>query len=486
MFSFRLVTIVPYYNAIATLIFMSTVTMAYNPNDNVSDGITTPNVTANNIDAIVTDPPPPNQCSAQIYCNTCICGSGTRSLPECKRDSDDCGWNHDLGKCAYQAPDEQLAPGFINQASSCPPEDNKDASDWIIGVALAVASGFMTNFGTTIQKHSHTKNSLLPPEMRKAYVRQPLWWAGFGVFMISQFCALGSLSFTAQSIVSSLSSISVLLNVPNSYFFLHEKVVKRDILGACVICAGSVLLILYGPHTPQDGVDLTYLYGRFVSTPFLIYMCLIVPMVVTAMVAIPAIEKRLAGSRAGPDAEGTTSVSDRAWWERVLLFCYPFTAGALPAFSMLLGKATGELIRLSFQGDNMMIYPSTYVIFVLTIIVGLYGVHYLNLGMVKYEVRFLIPSVFALTVTCSSIQDVVFFDEFREVTEKQLVLFPMAVVLTILGVCLLSGQSKTDENEKYMLSPASHGLAGHQHPSSSNATALLNRAERDSIENIKL
>eukprot|EP01006_Ploeotia_vitrea_P045567 TRINITY_DN66953_c8_g2_i3.p1 TRINITY_DN66953_c8_g2~~TRINITY_DN66953_c8_g2_i3.p1 ORF type:complete len:651 (+),score=298.78 TRINITY_DN66953_c8_g2_i3:176-2128(+) len=127
-----------------------------------------------------------------------------------------------------------------------------------------------------------------------------------------------------------------------------------------------------------------------------------------------------------------------------LSFAYPAFSGLVGSVTVLLAKIGAELLKSSFEGHNQFVYPSTWVICGGALVSGATQIHWINLGLKKFDQLVVVPAFFVVYTTFSIIGGAVFFEELAHFSTTEWVLFPVGTCITFCGVYLLSTSSKVE------------------------------------------
>jgi uncharacterized membrane protein len=107
---------------------------------------------------------------------------------------------------------------------------------WIVGVFLAALASLISNLGVTLQKLLHNQ-TLEKGGDRSKYYNQPLWWLGVSLVVLGSLADFAALSFSPQSMIAPLGSLTLVSNVIFAPYLLKEKIgaLSYDIY-VCVCC----------------------------------------------------------------------------------------------------------------------------------------------------------------------------------------------------------------------------------------------------------
>ena len=90
------------------------------------------------------------------------------------------------------------------------------SADFWIGVCSAIAGSLTLNLGINIQKLAFVRRAALPVRVlavQGGIYRNPLWVFGLIIFLIGNAGDAVGLTFTAQSVITPLGSVSLVSNV---------------------------------------------------------------------------------------------------------------------------------------------------------------------------------------------------------------------------------------------------------------------------------
>ena len=130
--------------------------------------------------------------------------------------------------------------------------DERPPSYKIIGVCLAVASGFFIGVSFIFSKKgllkANEKYDEIPGE-GYGYLKNVWWWGGMSLMVIGEICNFVAYAFTDAILVACLGALSVVVATVLSAIFLKERLSAVGIVG-CVLCIlGSVSIALNIPSS---------------------------------------------------------------------------------------------------------------------------------------------------------------------------------------------------------------------------------------------
>jgi glucose uptake protein GlcU len=126
----------------------------------------------------------------------------------------------------------------------------------------------------------------------------------------------------------------------------------------------------------------------------------------------------------------------------------------LGSITLLSAKIIAEIVKSASLGNPEFSKFSTYFFIFLIFALGAAQIHVLNLGLRKFDQIVVIP-VFSVSLeTFSILVGILYFEEYRNFSLTQALLFPVAIAITFIGVYITAKgqkeQDEQDENSKYI------------------------------------
>lgn len=326
---------------------------------------------------------------------------------------------------------------------------------WYIGVAVAIASQFISNLGSIIQKLSHLKEDDKMEKHRRTYAARPLWWIGMALVIAGSIGDFGALALAPQSIVATLGCLTLVAQVIWAPLILGERLTVRHYFSTGVIITGVVLALVFGPHTDAS-FDFNILIGRFKTTGFIIYATITLALAAAIFGVIKYIEavfdlptKPMLSDYFDDRTQRMNHSAGR--FHRV---AYGFLSGLVGAQSVLLGKCIAELIAMTAKSGstvNMFTRAATYIVLLLLIVSVVGQIHFLNEGTARFQSLYVLP-VFQATWTLTSVVGgLVVFNEWSKIDTTMsgtAALFIVGIGVTLLGVFYLMNTPAVTEVDR--------------------------------------
>lgn len=307
------------------------------------------------------------------------------------------------------------------------------AYSWVIAVAFCVGGAIISNLGVNLQKMAHTRKQ----SGRGSY--RALWLIGFvGITggAIGDFAALG---FGAESVVAPLGSMTLVANVVLAPLLLKEVISKSDLVNTFLIVAGCVLAVAFASH--KDCLyTLDALFALYRTAAFGIYASTITVIILVWLVVIRWMERRLRVY-----GEGHRKYRSVFKFHR---FSYAAISGIVGSQSILFAKTSVELVMDSARGGTLfLLNPLSYLILLAMGSTVTLQIYWLNCGLARWEALYNVPVFQAFWILVSVVGGGVFYREFQGFTPLNWLMFPAGVLLTVVGVIMLSQRDTTKVQE---------------------------------------
>ncbi|XP_028803956.1 probable magnesium transporter NIPA3 isoform X2 [Neltuma alba] len=234
------------------------------------------------------------------------------------------------------------------------------------GVILALlSSGFIG--ASFIIKKKGLKRAAVASGVRAGvggyyYLLEPLWWLGMITMIVGEVANFVAYAFAPAVIVTPLGALSIIVSAILAHIILKEKLHHLGILG-CVMCiVGSVIIVIHAPKEhPIESV--TEIWTMATQPAFLVYLCSVVVLVfILVFHFVPSC--------------GHTNV-----------LVYTGICSLSGSLSVMSVKALGTSLKLTFEGNNQLIYPETWFFMLIVAICVVTQMNYLNKGRVLPKVR---------------------------------------------------------------------------------------------------
>ncbi|KAJ1620157.1 magnesium transporter, partial [Pavlovales sp. CCMP2436] len=290
-----------------------------------------------------------------------------------------------------------------------------------LGVAASLIGDVVLNFGINLQRFAHIKLEKLPIGERVHYTRHPIWIGGFIIFLVGNLGDAVGLSFTPQSVITPIGSVSLVSNLLFARVLLKEQINISTLVGVFLI-VGGVVTIVTTSNTACTVETLDTLLARWRRTDFVIFTVCQIVVLACLNAYVYRVERRMK-----LESEGTTKCL-LDWQGRRLRVAYPILASMYATWTVLLIKSIGELIKETFRGNNQLLRWETYMLLIGVIISAPSQLRYLNAGLRHFEALFIVPVFYVFWIFGSITVGGIYFDEFMGFKQWQYGVFAAGVV----------------------------------------------------------
>ena len=162
----------------------------------------------------------------------------------------------------------------------------RPASYKIVGLMLAIASGFCIGTSFVIKKHGLLQaNAKYHEEAGEgySYLKNAWWWLGMTLMIVGEVCNLVAYAFTDAILVTPMGALSVVVCAILSTIFLKERLSFVGKVGCFNCIVGSVVIAVNAPE--QSAVARIQDMKKWVLAPgFLSYAGVVI--IVSAVIAL--------------------------------------------------------------------------------------------------------------------------------------------------------------------------------------------------------
>lgn len=336
-------------------------------------------------------------------------------------------------------------------------EANAEVPDFWVGVVASLAGSILINLGANLQRVAHVRLEAQPMEGRVHYMCHPVWIVGFAIFLIGNLGDAVGLSFTPQSVITPIGSVSLISNLLFAWLLLQERIGPATYGGVFLIIAGVVMIVTSSNY--QCSVEtVETLLLRWQQPLFLIFTAFHFLLLSLVNAYVWRYEVRMRRVSAG-------TIACLADWEgRRLRLAYAILASMYATWTVLLIKSVGELLKATFRGNNQMRRWEAYMLLVGALLSGPLQLRYLNAGLRHFESLFIVPVFYGFWVFGSVTVGGIFFGEFGSYGVRQYVVFVLGILTNIVGVGVLASRSIDSRDVPALDLSASPALGGAIYP----------------------
>lgn len=309
-----------------------------------------------------------------------------------------------------------------------------------VGIALAIFSAILRNIGLSLQKLAHLREHTRLQEEATFGTRvslsnsttscfqRPLWLTGLVLMVGSGIGDFLSLGFAPQSIIAPLSSFTLVANVFLAPIILKESVTKRDYISTLIIGAGCSLTVVFASHAESD-YSVDSLFELFTAAGFFVYML---------AVGLSFVALFITNSRFDVVRRTDSSLYEQRY-KAIHRITAPAMAGLAGSQNVLFAKSASQLMIFLAEGKTEVFARyETYLVFIVFLLAIVFEVKWLNEALMRFDATFVVPVFQILWIAVSVGGGLVVYQEYKGMGLDQVFAFAAGILLTIIGVVILS------------------------------------------------
>jgi hypothetical protein len=133
---------------------------------------------------------------------------------------------------------------------------------------------------------------------------------------------------------------------------------------------------------------------------------------------------------------------------RILPVLYAFQSALIGSLSTLTAKAFASLLRTTFGGENQFKEAAIWIILCFWLCIMIFWLNRMNKSLKMFDAIVIIPALQVFWIVFSVISGGLFYKEFVMYSSMELLGFSCSVIAIVLGVIILSSNSKKQETRK--------------------------------------
>eukprot|EP00903_Cladosiphon_okamuranus_P006855 g6677.t1 len=263
-----------------------------------------------------------------------------------------------------------------------------------------------------------------------AWKAKALWSLGAVLLVGGSLVNFASFGFAPQSLLASLGSVQFISNVVFGKVILREIVTRRIIVGTATIILGNTLTLCFSPH--QDDNFSTHQLKAFYDLEYNTLLCL----ELASALAMHATYKSFKRSK----EQG----KPKHYSDLVMPVAYAICSAIIGTQSVVNAKCLSELLTLTFQGENQMGSPFTYLVMAIWFGTTVFWLVRMNRALAMFHGLFIIPALQVFWTFFSVIGGGFYFEEFHTLHALGGLGFAVGVMVVFCGVYLLAPRTQTD------------------------------------------
>nr|DAD29416.1 TPA_asm: hypothetical protein HUJ06_030884 [Nelumbo nucifera] len=261
-----------------------------------------------------------------------------------------------------------------------------------------------------------------------SYLLEPLWWAGMTTMIVGEVANFVAYAFAPAVLVTPLGALSIIVSAVLAHFFLKERLHKLGILG-CVMCiSGSVVIVV---HAPQERPITSVQEIWSMATQTVIILVFILAF------------------HFAPQC-GNTNV-----------LVYTGICSLMGSLSVMSVKAIGTSLKLTFEGNNQLIYPETWFFLLVVVTCVITQMNYLNKALDTFNTAIVSPIYYVMFTTLTILASVIMFKDWDGQSVGSIISEICGFVVVLSGTILLHVTKDFDRSSSFRgnYSPLSQSLS---------------------------
>jgi len=279
----------------------------------------------------------------------------------------------------------------------------------------------------------------------------PIWIAGFATYAVGSLCNAAALSMAPAALLAPLDGLTLVVNTFLAPLFLPETLRRGDIVGSVVIVVGVAVCVMFGPRNEEEWTapQMAELWG---NEGILIWtaVCLC-----GVLATYKFIQYQLAAydQLALWDPESGEKISLQLARAVPLAMSHCFIAATFGAFNGLFTAATFILLGQSLSGNNAFTITadcisSAFLQCGMFILANITMEYWKQKALSSFDSLFVVPVFQVMLVMMLVMTTGIYYEDFQEMGSGAILFFAVGVVVTCVGVAILSMQAPQGPTEE--------------------------------------
>lgn len=267
-----------------------------------------------------------------------------------------------------------------------------------------------------------------------AYLLEPLWWAGMITMIVGEVANFVAYAFAPAVLVTPLGALSIIVSAVLAHFILKERLHSLGILG-CVMCiAGSMVIVI---HAPQERpiTSVQEIWHKATQTSFLLYVASVIMLVFVLVFHF----------------------SPRYGHSNVLIFTG--ICSLMGSLSVMSVKALGTSLKLTFEGNNQLVYPETWFFMLVVLTCVITQMNYLNKALDTFNTAIVSPIYYVMFTTLTILASVIMFKDWEGQSGGSIISEICGLIVVLSGTILLHATKDYEKSTRGIYAPMSPTLS---------------------------
>ncbi|KAH8499025.1 hypothetical protein H0E87_017800 [Populus deltoides] len=245
-----------------------------------------------------------------------------------------------------------------------------------------------------------------------SYLLEPLWWLGMITMIIGEVANFVAYAFAPAVLVTPLGALSIIVSAVLAQFILNEKLHQLGILG-CVMCiAGSVVIVI---HAPQEHpiTSVQEICSMATQPAFLLYVASVIVLVFILIFHF----------------------APQCGHSNVLVFTG--ICSLMGSLSVMSVKALGTALKLTFEGNNQLLYPETWFFVFIVATCVITQMNYLNKALDTFNTAVVSPIYYVMFTSLTILASVIMFKDWDGQSVGNIISEICGFIVVLSGTILL-------------------------------------------------
>jgi len=293
--------------------------------------------------------------------------------------------------------------------------------DKYIGLALAVSSSIAIGTSFIITKkglidaarRTRDASSRTGPVDSKAYLRNPIWWAGMITMAVGEIANFTAYAFAPPVLVTPLGALSVLIGAILASIFLKEELGRIGSVGCALCLLGSLVIVLHAPED-KDIKTVDEILSYAMSPGFVFYSLFVGTFSVYMIYKVAPIH-------------GTTNP-----------LVYLSICSLVGSISVMAIKGLGVALKLTFAGNNQLTHAPTYFFAIVVGVCIATQMNYFNKALDTFSTNVVNPIYYVFFSSATILASLILFQGLNTSGGVNSISLICGFLTTFLGVYLLN------------------------------------------------
>lgn len=286
-------------------------------------------------------------------------------------------------------------------------------SDQVVGLVLAISSSIFIGSSFIVKKRGLRlagASGLRAGAGGFSYLREPIWWAGLLSMIVGEAANFAAYAFAPAILVTPLGALSIIVSAILAHWILQERLNLFGMLGCLLCITGSITIVLHAPPERHLG-SVIEVFQLAMQPAFLGYAAFAVLVIVFLILYVAP-------------QHGTTNI-----------FVYISICSLAGSLSVMSCKALGIALKLTFQGDNQLLYGETHFCIFVVVACVLTQMNYLNKALDLYNTAIVSPVYYVMFTLLTIMASIIMFRDVQ--SSMQVATEACGFVTIVAGTFLL-------------------------------------------------